>query len=87
MADTAQRTGDLFFGRSDDMFGCKVEVLLHDLKRGGFPERVHANDRTMKTNILRPAKGGCLFYCNARGYIWRHDALAVLLALAFKQFP
>jgi hypothetical protein len=31
MVDTAQRMGDLFFGRSDGMLRCKVEVSLHDL--------------------------------------------------------
>jgi len=84
MVDTAQCMGDLFFGRSDYMLGCKVEVSLHDLKRSRFPERVHANDSTIKTNILCSANGGCLFYCDARAYIWRNDALAVFLALALE---
>ena len=87
MGDTALRTGDLFFGYSDDMLGCKLEVALYDLKRSRLPERVHANDRTIKTNILCPAKSGCLFYCDACAYIWRNDTLAVFLALVLEQLP
>lgn len=46
MVDIAQRMGDLFFGRSDDMLRRKVEVSLRDLSRSRFPERVYTNDST-----------------------------------------
>src|SRR5215471_7744948 len=87
MVDTFLCTSNLFFGRSDDMFGCKLEVSLYGLQWRRCPKRVHTNDGTMQTNILCPAEGRCLFNGDSCVDIWWNNALSVCLALALEQLP
>src|SRR5262250_1937529 len=84
---TARPISDQFFRDGHDAVRFEAEFLLKLLERRRSPERLHANDAASGTNISLPAESRGLLDRNARLYIRRQDAVAILLRLMLEDVP
>src|SRR5215831_18181477 len=84
---TAGPTFKQFFRDGHDALRFEAEFVLKLLERRRSSERLHTNDAASSTNISLPAKGRGLLDRNARLYIRRQDAVAILLRLMLEDVP